>query len=361
MVNQQTRATFAPEHDMVRKIAHQGKIIRELQELSMSLRMVPIGGLFKKMARLVRDLSHKAQKDINFVTSGEETELDRNIVDMLSDPLVHMIRNCVDHGIEPAAQRKEAGKNAQGMVGLQAFHQSGSIVIQIIDDGKGLDREKILKKAIASGLVQQGQELSQQEIFKLIFHAGLSTAEKITDISGRGVGMDVVRKNIEMLRGKIDISSVAGKGTTFSISLPLTLAIIEGQLVRVGNHRYIIPIVSIEHSLRPTEKQISTVQGKGEVANVQGRLLPVVRLYKLFRVTPSNDDPTKCSLVVIEGDGKKCCLLVDELLGQQQVVIKSLGEGIGTVQGISGGAIMGDGNVSLILDTTSLMHLAWKK
>jgi two-component system chemotaxis sensor kinase CheA len=361
MVNQQTHATFTPEHDLCRKVSHQGKIIREMQELSMSLRMVPIGGLFKKMARLVRDLSHKAQKDVNLVTAGEETELDRNIVDMLSDPLVHMIRNCVDHGLESAAQRKEAGKNPQGMVGLHAFHQNGNIVIQIIDDGKGLDCEKILKKAIASGIVQQGQELSQQEIFKLIFHAGLSTAEKITDISGRGVGMDVVRKNIEMLRGKIDISSVVGKGTTFSIRLPLTLAIIDGQTVRVGNHRYIVPISAIEHSLRPTAQQITTVQGKGEVVNVQGRLLPLVRLYQLFKVQPSSIDLTQCSLVVIEGDGKKCCLLVDELLGQQQVVIKSLGDGIGTVQGISGGAIMGDGNVSLILDTSGLMHLAWKK
>jgi two-component system chemotaxis sensor kinase CheA len=361
MVNQQTHATFTPEHDLCRKVSHQGKIVREMQELSMSLRMVPIGGLFKKMARLVRDLSHKAQKDVNFVTVGEETELDRNIVDMLSDPLVHMIRNCVDHGIEPAAQRKEASKNPQGTVALQAFHQSGNIVIQIIDDGKGLDCEKILKKAIASGIVQQGQELSQQEIFRLIFHAGLSTAEKITDISGRGVGMDVVRKNIEMLRGKIDISSVVGKGTTFSIRLPLTLAIIDGQIVRVGNNRYIVPISSIEHSLRPTAQQIATVRGKGEVVNVQGRLLPLIRLYQLFKVKPSSVDLTQCSVVVIEGDGKKCCLLVDELLGQQQVVIKSLGDGIGTVQGISGGAIMGDGNVSLILDTPGLMHLAWKK
>ena len=361
MVNQQTRATFTPEHDLCRKVSHQGKIIREMQELSMSLRMVPIGGLFKKMARLVRDLSHKAQKDVNLVTAGEETELDRNIVDMLSDPLVHMIRNCVDHGIEPAAQRKETGKNPQGTVGLHAFHQNGNIVIQIIDDGRGLDCEKILKKAIASGIVQPGQELSQQEIFKLIFHAGLSTADKVTDISGRGVGMDVVRKNIEMLRGKIDISSVVGKGTTFSIRLPLTLAIIDGQAVRVGNHRYIVPISSIEHSLRPTAQQIATVQGKGEVVNVQGRLLPLIRLYQIFKVQPSSVDLTQCSVVVIEGDGKKCCLLVDELLGQQQVVIKSLGDGIGTVQGISGGAIMGDGNVSLILDTSGLMHLAWKK
>ena len=361
MVNQQTRAMFTPEHDLCRKVSHQVKIIREMQELSMSLRMVPIGGLFKKMARLVRDLSHKAQKDVNLVTAGEETELDRNIVDMLSDPLVHMIRNCVDHGIEPAAQRHKDGKNPQGTVGLHAFHQSGNIVIQIIDDGRGLDCEKILKKAIASGIVQQGQELSQQEIFKLIFHAGLSTAEKITDISGRGVGMDVVRKNIEMLRGKIDINSVVGKGTTFSIRLPLTLAIIDGQIVRVGNYRYIIPISSIEHSLRPTAQQIATVQGKGEVVNVQGRLLPMIRLHQLFRVQPSSLDLRQCSLVVIEGDGKKCCLLVDELLGQQQVVIKSLGDGIGKVQGISGGAIMGDGNVSLILDTSGLMHLAWKK
>ena len=244
---------------------------------------------------------------------------------------------------------------------LAHFIKAAIIVIQIMDDGRGLNTEKILERAIAAGFVQQGQQLSEQEIARLIFRPGLSTAEKITDVSGRGVGMDVVHKNIELLRGKIDIKSIPGKGATFSIHLPLTLAIIDGQIIRVGNQRYIIPIASIERNLSPKAEQISTVQGKGELVNIQGRLLPLIRLYELFQVKPSRVDILKCTLVVIEGDGKKCCLLVDELLGQQQVVIKGIGEGIGKIRGISGGAIMGDGNISLILDTRGIMQLAWER
>ena len=359
MVGQQVLGQFPPEHNLSRKVSHQGKITRELQELSMTLRMVPIHGIFQKMARLVRDLSHKANKNIIFETSGEETEIDRNIVDSLSDPLVHMIRNSVDHGIEDAQSRRNAGKTETGKVTLKAFHKGGNIVIELTDNGRGLNKDKILKKAIDAGLVSHGQELSDQEIFKLIFHAGLSTAEKITDISGRGVGMDVVRKNIESLRGKIEIVSEIEKGTTFSIKLPLTLAIIDGQLVRVGKETYIIPILSIEHSLRPSASQLSTVQGRGELVNIRGELLPVVRAHNLFKVSNAIEEATKASLVIVEGDSRKCALMVDELLGQQQVVIKSLGEGIGNLKGISGAAIMGDGNISLILDTPGIMQLAW--
>ncbi|OHB54268.1 MAG: hypothetical protein A2Y12_18540 [Planctomycetes bacterium GWF2_42_9] len=359
MVGQQVLGQFPPEHNLSRKVSHQGKIIRELQELSMTLRMVPIHGIFQKMARLVRDLSHKANKNVIFETSGEETEIDRNIVDSLSDPLVHMIRNSVDHGIEDTQSRRTAGKGETGKVTLKAFHKGGNIVIELTDDGRGLNKDKILKKAIDAGLVSHGQELSDQEIFKLIFHAGLSTAEKVTDISGRGVGMDVVRKNIESLRGKIEIVSEVGKGTTFSIKLPLTLAIIDGQLVRVGKQTYIIPILSIEHSLRPSESQLSTVQGRGEIVNIRGELLPLVRMHNLFKVSNAIEEATKASLVIIEGDSRKCALMVDELLGQQQVVIKNLGEGIGNLKGISGAAIMGDGNISLILDTPGIMQLAW--
>jgi len=346
------------EHDLSRKVAHQGKIIRELQELSMSMRMVPIAGVFQKMARLVRDLSHKAGKNIVFTTLGEETELDRSIVDKVADPLVHMIRNSVDHGIESPQERAKAGKDQTGRVELRAFHQAGNIVIEIEDDGKGLDKERILKKAIDNGIVESGQDLSDEQIFKLIFSAGLSTAQKVTSVSGRGVGMDVVRKNIELLHGKVDISSTPGKGTTFTIRLPLTLAIIDGQIVKIGSDRYIIPINSIIHCLKPTAEQLSSVQNRGEMVMVRGELLPLVRLYKLFNIIPNTDDPTESLLVIVEADSKRCCLLVDELLGQQQVVIKSLGDGLGTVKGISGGAIMGDGRVSLILDVPGLMELA---
>jgi two-component system chemotaxis sensor kinase CheA len=358
MVVEDVNKTMASENSLVRNVAHQSKITRELQELSMSMRMVPISGVFQKMTRLVRDLSQKAAKKVNLTISGEDTELDRNIVDKIADPLVHMIRNSVDHGIEPAEERAKAGKNSAGQIKLRAFHQSGNIVIEIEDDGKGLDKDRILKKAVKNGIVSPDQQLSEQEIFKLIYHAGLSTAEKVTSVSGRGVGMDVVKKNVESLRGRIDIASVLGKGTTFAIRLPLTLAIIDGQIVTVGKERYVLPISSIIRSFRPGQKQISTVQNKGEVVMVRGQLLPLIRLHTLFGIASSVNDPTQALVVVVEEDGKRCCLLVDELLGQQQVVIKSLGEGMGAVKGVSGGAIMGDGKISLILDVPGLTGLA---
>ena len=358
MVTEEVSMNSTVEHELARKVAHQSKIVRELQELSMSMRMVPIHGVFQKMARLVRDLSRKADKNIVFSTLGEDTELDRSIVDKIADPLVHMVRNSVDPGVETKAERAEAGKNPAGRIELRAFHQAGNIVIEIQDDGKGLNKERILKKAIDNGVIESGHELSDEEIFKLIFHAGLSTAQKVTSISGRGVGMDVVKKNIESLRGKIDISSKPGKGTTFTIRLPLTLAIIDGQIVKIGAERYIIPINSIIRSLKPGAEQLSSVQNRGEMVMIRGELLPLVRLYKLFNVAPTTEDPTESLVVVVEEDKKKCCLLVDELLGQQQVVIKSLGEGLGAVKGISGGAIMGDGRARMILDIPGLMELA---
>jgi two-component system chemotaxis sensor kinase CheA len=360
MVAEEATKNLSLHYALNHKIAHQGKIVRELQELAMSMRMVPIAGVFQKMARLVRDLSHKAGKEIDFVTWGEETELDRNVVDKIADPLVHMIRNSIDHGVEPPEDRKAAGKSVMGHIELRAFHQAGNIVIEIEDDGKGLDKDRILKKAIENGVVDPSQEINDEEVFKLIFHAGLSTADKITEVSGRGVGMDVVKKNIESLRGKIEISSAKGQGTTFTIRMPLTMAIIDGQVVRIGTNRYIVPINSIIRTLSPKAEQLSSLQGRGEMVMVRGRLLPLVRLYKLFGVVPSSEDPTESLLVIVEEDGRQCCFLVDELLSQQQVVIKSLGEGLCRVQGVSGGAIMGDGKVSLILDIPSLMGMANK-
>jgi two-component system chemotaxis sensor kinase CheA len=358
MVAEQINAADLSMHELARKVSHQSKIVRELQELSMSMRMVPIQGVFQKMTRLARDLSHKASKPVDFVTVGEETELDRTVVDKIADPLVHMVRNSIDHGIEPSADRVKAGKPPTGRVELRAFHKCGSIVIEMEDDGKGLDTERILKKAVESGLVEAGQDLPPEEIFKLIFHPGLSTAEKVTSISGRGVCMDVVKKNVEALRGRIDISSTRGKGTIFTIRLPLTLAVIDGQIVRIGQQRYIIPINSIVRTLRPTREQVSSVLGHGEVVRERNELLPLVRLHKLFNITESREDATQGLVVVVEEDGKKCCLLVDDLLGQQQVVIKNLGDGLGRVRGVSGGAIMGDGKITLILDVPGLVQLA---
>jgi two-component system chemotaxis sensor kinase CheA len=358
MISEEVNTTQASEHNLCRKIAHQSKIIRDLQQLSMSIRMVPIGGVFQKMARLVRDLSRKSGKEINFITTGDETELDRTVVDKISDPLVHMIRNAIDHGIEPPEERKKNGKNSKGRVELRAYHEAGNIVIEIEDDGKGLNKKRILQKGIEKGIVPKDHDLSKEEILKLVFHAGLSTAQKVTNVSGRGVGMDVFKKSVESLHGRIDISSKSGKGTIFTIRMPLTLAIIDGQIIRVGSNRYIIPINSIDRSLKPTREQLSSVQRRGEMVLVQGKLMPIIRLYKLFNVVPGTEDPTESLLVVVEDEDNKCCLLVDELLGQQQVVIKSLGDGLGKVKGISGGAIMGDGRISLILDIPNLIELA---
>ncbi|GAI70306.1 unnamed protein product, partial [marine sediment metagenome] len=302
MVAEEVNTNLTVEHELGCKVAHQSKIVRELQELSMSMRMVPIQGVFQKMARLVRDLSRKAGKTINFTTLGEETELDRSIVDKIADPLVHMVRNSVDHGVESPEERAKTGKDPAGRIELRAFHQAGDIVIEIEDDGKGLDKERILKKAIDNGIVEAGEHLNDEEIFKLVFHAGLSTAQKVTSVSGRGVGMDVVRKNVQSLRGKIDISSTPGKGTIFTIRLPLTLAIIDGQVVKVGADRYIIPINSILSSFRPTSEQLSSVQARGEMAMVRGELLPLVRLYTLFSTVPSTEDPTESLLVIVEED-----------------------------------------------------------
>lgn len=358
MVQQDMVGSGTSSQRLQRNMGHLGKITRELQDLSMSMRMVPIQGVFQKMARLVRDLGRKAGKEIDFSVIGGETELDRNVVEAISDPLVHMVRNSADHGIEPPAERLAAGKPRAGKVQLRAYHQAGHIVIEISDDGRGLRKDKIIAKAIAAGIVQEGQELSDPEIFKLIFHAGLSTADKVTDISGRGVGMDVVKKNVEALRGRIDITSETGKGSTFTIRLPLTLAVIDGLVVKVGAERYIIPINSIEQSMQPRQEQLSTVQNRGEMLMIRGKLLPLFRLHRLFRVTPVTEDPTKALVVIVQSDSDRCCLLVDELLGQQQVVIKSLGEGMGNVRGISGGAILGDGNVSLILDVPGLIEMS---
>ena len=357
MISEEVNNACHTDSDLFRKVSLQSKIVRELQELSMAMRMIPVQGAFQRMARLVRDLSHKAQKNVDFQTFGEETELDRTIVDKITDPLIHMVRNSVDHGLETSDERKKKGKPAQGRIRLSASHKAGSILIEIEDDGRGLNREKILKKAVEKGLISENQDLPEEEIFALIFQPGFSTADKITDVSGRGVGMDVVRKNIESLNGKIQIHSVPDKGTTFTISLPLTLAIIDGQIVTLGSQRYIIPINSVIQSLRPLAEQISTIQNRSRVVMIRRELIPLVPLHQLFSVSGAIEDPTEGLLVVV-GDGtKKCCLQVDDLKGQQQVVIKSL-KGLGKIRGVSGGAIMGDGRISLILDVPGLIKLA---
>ncbi len=345
--------------EIMRNIGRLDKITRELQEIGMSLRMVPVRGVFQKMARLVRDLSRKSGKRVEFVMSGEDTELDKSVVDRIGDPLVHMVRNAVDHGIESdPATREAAGKPATGRVELRAFHRGGNIYIEIEDDGRGLDRDAIIAKAIERGLISSADNLSDREVWDLIFAPGFSTAKKITDVSGRGVGMDVVKRNIEALRGQIEVRSAPGKGSVISLRLPLTLAIIEGMALRVGDDRYFIPTLNIIRSLRPKPDEISTINGRGEMLYIHGKLLPLFRLKDIFAIPRAEDDPTRAIAMIIEDNGNEFALLVDELLGQQQVVIKNLGAGLEQTPGISGGAIMSDGRVGLILDPGGLMSLA---
>jgi len=332
------------------------RITSEVQRTAMDMRMIPIGQLFQRTGRMVRDLSRKAGKRVELETIGEDTELDKTIAEELSDPLLHMVRNSIDHGIEPPEMRAASGKDPVARVKLAAYHNGGQIIIEISDDGRGLDREKILNKAIRNGLIEAGTHLSDNEVFNLIFEPGFSTAEQITDISGRGVGMDVVRKHVQKLRGRIEIQSKPGHGTTFLLRLPLTLAIIEGLVVKVGREQYIVPIFAIKELFRPLPESLSTIHGQDEMALVRGRLLPVVRLYRHFGVKPRAEDPCDGLLLVAESQEKTFCLLVDELVGKQEVVIKSLGERLKNIEGIAGGAILGDGRVGLILDMDGVFH-----
>ena len=334
---------------------------RELQESVMQIRMLPISFTFSRFPRLVHDLSSKMGKKIEFKMSGENTEVDKTVMEKIGDPLVHLVRNSCDHGIEMPEDRLATGKEEHGTVELEAYHKGGNIVIEIRDDGKGLDASKLLEKGIEKGLVTPGQKLSDSQIYDLIFMPGFSTAAAITDVSGRGVGMDVVRKNIQALGGVVEITSELGVGTTITIRLPLTLAILDGQTVAVGDKVYIIPLMSIIESIQVDPSMINLVAGKGETFKLRNEYLPIVRLYETFGVpSVSLNELTEGLLVVVEGDGRKCGLFVDDLLGQQQVVIKSLEANYRRMEGVSGATILGDGSVALIIDIPSLMRLANK-
>jgi two-component system chemotaxis sensor kinase CheA len=333
-----------------RNLAHLERITGEVQKTAMSMRMVPVGQLFQKSARLIRDLTRKSGKRIELDLVGEETQLDRTIVDELADPLMHMIRNAADHGIELPEDRTKAGKNPVARIGLKAYHQAGYIAVEISDDGRGLSREKILAKARERGLIQDGASLADKDVFNLIFEPGFSTAEKVTDLSGRGVGMDVVRRQVQKMRGRVDIESRLGSGTTFVIKLPLTLAIIDGLVVGVGEQRFIVPIFVIHEIFQPRAETIFTVEGRKEMMLIRGNLLPVVRLHERFSVKPRSTELTECVVVVAEAHGKRFCLVVDELIGKHEVVIKNLGTMFKDLPGVAGGAILGDGRVGLIVD-----------
>lgn len=331
------------------------KITRDIQDVSMSLRMIPLAGVFSKMARLVRDLSVKENKKIELEVIGEDTEVDKTIIEQISDPLVHLIRNGADHGLESAEERRAAGKPETGKITLEAKHSAGEVWIVVKDNGKGLNKEKILKKALEKGITKD-DNLKDEEILKLIFEPGLSTADKVSSISGRGVGMDVVKRNIEKLRGRIDIRSNPGQGTAFIVRIPLTLAIIEGMVVKVGRSLYTIPIISIRESFRPQPSQITVTPEGSEIVDIRGELLPIIRLHELYRVKPYCEDLDQGILILAESESRKCCLFVDELIGQQQIVIKPLSEYFGSVRGVSGFAILGGGEVSMILDIASLIY-----
>ena len=332
---------------------------RALQESVMNIRMLPISFVFNRFPRLVHDLSGKLGKLVELRLSGEQTELDKTVIEQISDPLVHLVRNSLDHGIESPDMRRASGKPETGVIHLNACHRGGTIVIEIGDDGRGLDADKILAKAVERGLVDGSASLATAQIQELIFTPGFSTAAQVTDVSGRGVGMDVVRRNIEALGGRIELRSVAGEGSTFSIHLPLTLAILDGQTVSVGEEIYIAPLVSIIESINLTQENISSFIGKSETFRLRGEYLPIIRLHEVFGIaTAKARTLTEGLLMVVEGQGLRCGLFVDNVLGQQQVVIKSLEENYRRIEGVSGATILGDGSVALILDIPGLVRLA---
>jgi two-component system, chemotaxis family, sensor kinase CheA len=352
------RQKVSQDPSLTQSVNHLGQIVSNMQQIAMSMRMIPIKFTFMKMIRLVRDLARKSGKEVNLHMEGEETEIDRNVVDTLYEPMVHMIRNSVDHGIESMVNRREQEKPEQGNIQLNAFHKGGHIIIEIKDDGKGLDRDRILEKAIGSGLVAENDPLTDAQIYDLILQPGFSTAQEITDVSGRGVGMDVVKSGIEKFRGHLKIDSEKGRGTKFTISLPLTLAIIDGMLVRVGDEKYVIPTISIQRAFKPEKEHCYTVEGKGELLQERDRLIPVVRLKELYSNKKDNKNVWDSLAVVVESKDEQKALIIDELLGKDEYVIKSLGANLENIQGFSGGAILSDGRIGLILDIHGIFKIS---
>ncbi|HVC31256.1 MAG TPA: chemotaxis protein CheA, partial [Steroidobacteraceae bacterium] len=331
---------------------------RELQESVMRVRMLPISFVFSRFPRMVRDLAQRLGKQIELQLTGEQTELDKTVLEKIGDPLVHLVRNCIDHGIESPQARVAAGKPAEGTVHLDACHRGGNIAVEVSDDGGGLDKDRILAKARARGVVGSDGGLTDAEIYDLIFIPGFSTADKTTDLSGRGVGLDVVRRNVKELGGKVEVKSEPGRGSRFTITLPLTLAIVDGQSVAVGSETYIVPLISIVESMQLRASGVTRLSGRGEVLSFRGEYLPIIRLHELLGVEPHSRALHEGLVVVAEGDGRRVGLFVDDLLGQQQVVIKSLEANYGHIEGVSGATILGDGSVALILDVPGLIRAA---
>ncbi|HTH66732.1 MAG TPA: chemotaxis protein CheA [Rhodanobacter sp.] len=342
-------------------LAQLERTTRELQESVMRIRMLPIGSVFNRFPRLVRDLERKLGKQVRLELHGEHTELDKTVMEKIGDPLVHLVRNAIDHGLEMPAQRKAAGKPETGMLKLNAYHEGGNIVVQISDDGAGLNRDAIVAKALQRGLIQAGQELSDADVAELIFQPGFSTAAQATDLSGRGVGMDVVRRNVRDLGGTVSVRSISGKGSTFTIALPLTLAIIDGLATAIGSERYIVPLISIVESLRLRPETVRKIAGGGEVFHFRDEYVPIMRLHRAFACADAVTDIEQGIVVVVEDDGRRVGLLVDDLLGQQQAVVKSLEAHYQRVQGISGATILSDGSVALIVDVSGVVRLGQRR
>ena len=340
---------------LLKDIPQLTRIIRSIQDSVMSMRLVPVKPLFQKMLRLARDVSRKAKKEVEVIFSGDNTEIDKNMIELLGDPLVHMLRNSIDHGIEQADLRAQRGKPARGLINLNAYQKNGDIIIEIADDGQGLNKEKIKEKAIKNGLIEAGKSYDDSYIYNLIFEPGFSTAAQVTDISGRGVGMDVVRRNIERLRGKIEIDSTPEKGTTFRIKLPVTLSIIDGIVVSIRGDKYILPIFSVVEFIQQKKELITNVIGKGEMIKIQDEMFPVIRMDKFLSLGEQDVESDHFIGCLVHSDYGDVCLFVDEVIGQQQVVIKELGDRFERVKGVSGGAILGDGKVGLILDINAIV------
>jgi len=338
-----------------KKVAHAGKIVRELHEMSMALRMVPLRSTCRRVARLVRDVARQMGKDVRSEIEGEATELDRNMVEMLSDPLMHMVRNAIAHGIESPGERRALGKPEAGLVRLRASHASGQVVVELSDDGRGIQLDAVRRRAVDVGLARPGDILGEAETLEMIFRPGMSTADHLTEVAGRGVGMDVVQRNVQALRGRVEVRTAAGVGTTFTLRVPLTLAVTDGMLVRVGDERFIVPTTNIVLSFRPEAGALSTVVGRGEVARLRDEILPIVRLHRVLEVEGAVEEATAGLLMVVGAGERRAALLVDAILGQQQVVAKSVQRGIGSVPEIAGAAILGDGRVGLILDVAQVI------
>jgi two-component system, chemotaxis family, sensor kinase CheA len=347
-----------PSPDLAHDLNRLGKAVRKIQELGNSLRMVAVRPIFRRLARLARDLSKSLGKPLVFTSSGEDTELDKAMVDRVADPLIHMVRNAIDHGLEASPdERRRLGKPEAGQVRLSASHRGGKVHIEIEDDGRGIDSDRVMASALEKGLLKPGDTLDERGVLDLLFRPGFSTVRMVTDISGRGVGLDVVKKNVESLHGQVEVRTRPGRGTVFTLKFPLTLAVIDGLMVRVGTQRFVIPTLSVIRSIRPRRDSLASVLGKGEILDLEDSPVPLIRLRQLLRLPGPAEDPAQAVVVVVEDGRRRAGLLVDELKGREQIVIKSLGEDLDGLPGISGGALLPGGQVALILDVGGLLSL----